>query len=126
MGEHGLWGHSQPDLRVSQIPVLLLTNRPQSDFAKRFRALSPPTWYELSALVARVLGHEVSTPGAEANRFYLNTTMPFGRSGYFEVETLGPAKFKARRYSSNGQLQNESVVDLPALGAANGAGMASQ
>lgn len=121
MGEGGMWGHSHGDLRVSQIPVLLLTNRPDSDFAKRFRAMTPPTWYQLSRLVALGLGHDVSTPGTSDTRFYLNTTMPFGRSGYFEVEVKAPDQFHVKRYSREGQLQTQSDVTFEEMGLANAA-----
>lgn len=119
MGEHGMWGHSQQDLRVAQVPMLLLTNRPGSDFARRFRTMSPPDWHALSSLVARALGQGITTPGARDGRFYLNTTMPFGRSGYFEVEAVGPAKFMVRRYSREGQKQAQGEVVLPEMGTAN-------
>ncbi|MGQ0671473.1 MAG: sulfatase-like hydrolase/transferase [Hyphomicrobium sp.] len=122
MGEAGMWGHSMPDLQVAQVPMLLLTNRPQSAIATRFRKMSPPSWYALSQIVAEALGHTVETPGARPDRFYLNTTMPFGRSGYFEVEPLSASSFRVRRYSREGQRQGaDTTIELLVLGAANAA-----
>ena len=121
MGEGGLWGHSIADLAVAQVPVLLLTNRPQSDVAKRMRALSPPTAYTVSQIVARALGYDISTPGAETNRFYLNNTLPFGRAGYLEAEETGPAQYqyKVRRFGRDGRLQEESERNFPEMEKAN-------
>jgi glucan phosphoethanolaminetransferase (alkaline phosphatase superfamily) len=119
MGEDGLWGHSIGDLRVAMVPVLLLTNRPQSDLARRLAALSAPTSYSAAQLVARTLGHEVSTPGAAEDRFFLNNTMPFGRAGYFEVERRGGADFKVRRYSREGKLLETAEHHIAEIETAN-------
>lgn len=119
MGEYGMWGHSQPDLRVAQVPVLLLTNRPQSEIARRFSAFEVPHWYLISQLIARSLGYEVITPGTSDRRFYLNTTMPFGRSGYFEVDVLKGGRFALRHYTREGQLQRKLTIELPNLAKSN-------
>jgi glucan phosphoethanolaminetransferase (alkaline phosphatase superfamily) len=125
MGEHGLWGHSQPDMRVAQVPMLLMTNRPKSVIARRFAGLAVPNWYELSRLVAAAMGHDVGTPNAREGRFYLNTTMPFGRSGYMEVDHIAAARFKVRHFTREGHKRSETEVALPELAAANAAAAAS-
>lgn len=121
MGEHGLWGHSQPDLRVAQVPMLLMTNRPASNLARRFAALAAPNWYDLAQLVAAGLGHDVKTPNARDGRFYLNTTMPFGRSGYMEVDRIAASRFKVRHFTREGQKRSETELALPEMAAANAA-----
>jgi len=115
MGEEGLWGHSMANLKVALAPVFLFTNRPLSDVAERFRSLNPPTVYSVSQLVARAFGLEVETPGTRADRFYLNNTMPFGRSGYFEVDVLAPDRFLSKRYTKEGKLLENKTVELPLL-----------
>lgn len=119
MGEDGLWGHSMANLKVALVPVLLLTNRPDSDIAARFRAMNPPTGYDVARLVARALGSDIETPGNAQNRFFFNTTMPFGRSGYFDVDILSPDRFRMKRFSKEGKLLETSTVDLPNVKAAN-------
>ena len=120
MGEDGLWGHSMANLKVAMAPFFLYTNRPQSEVAKRFRTLNPPTVYSVAQIVARALGSDVETPGVDPNRFYLNNTLPFGRSGYFEVDILSPEHFLSKRFTNEGKLLEKSNVELPWLGKANG------
>lgn len=107
MGESGLWGHSMADLKAATVPYLLLTNRPDGDIAKRFRALEVPTTYRLAQIVARALGHDVSTPGIADDTFFLNTTMPFAQAGYMRVDRIDAAMFRVRTYASNGQLRTD-------------------
>ncbi len=107
MGDAGLWGHSMADLKAATVPYILLTNRPDSDVAKQFRALSPPTTYRMAQLVARALGHNVSTPGIDGNTFFLNTTMPFAQAGYMRVDRIDANAFRVRTYASNGQMRTD-------------------
>lgn len=115
MGEAGLWGHGFPDVRASMVPMLLLTNRPQSDIARQFAGLSPPTTYGMARTVARALGFEVSTPGETADQFFLNSTMPFGLAGYMEVDRLNQNRFRVTTYARNGQRMKTNELDLPEL-----------
>jgi glucan phosphoethanolaminetransferase (alkaline phosphatase superfamily) len=52
MAENGRWGHGFTDLRVAMVPMMLLTNRPESDVATLFKSWSPPTTYHLAQTVA--------------------------------------------------------------------------
>ncbi len=115
MGELGLWGHGFPDLHVSVVPMMLLTNRPQSPVAEMFRKAEPPTTYRMAQMVARAMGLEVSTPGVSPARFYLNSTMPFGLAGFTEVERLGNAKYKVTFFARNGRPMKTKVEDMTEL-----------
>ena len=88
MAENGSWGHGFTDLRVAMVPMMLLTNRPQSEVATLFKSWSPPTTYHLAQTVAQAFGVRLETPGIAANRFFLNNTMPFALAGFMEVEQL--------------------------------------
>ena len=101
------------DLKAATVPYMLLTNRPDSEVAKQFHALSPPTTYRLAQIVARALGHAVSTPGIGDDTFFLNTTMPFAQAGYMRVDRLEANAFRVRTYASNGQLRSDVRHDGP-------------
>jgi glucan phosphoethanolaminetransferase (alkaline phosphatase superfamily) len=120
MGEGGLWGHSMADLKAATVPYILLTNRPDSEAARQFSEMSPPTTYRLAQTVARTLGYAVSTPGITGDTFFLNTTMPFAQAGYMRVDRLQSNEFRVRTYASNGQLRSDvkHLGPLPA-GATN-------
>ena len=61
MAEDGRWGHGFTDLRVAMVPMMLLTNRPQSKLATLFKSLSPPTSYRLAQTVALGFGVRLDT-----------------------------------------------------------------
>jgi hypothetical protein len=97
-----------------------LTNRPQSEVARQFRAMSPPTTYRLAQTVARALGRNVETPDIPHDKFFMNTTMPFGTAGYMEVDQLAPGKYHVITYSRDGKRireveHAEPLVDRDAL-----------
>jgi glucan phosphoethanolaminetransferase (alkaline phosphatase superfamily) len=119
MGEAGLWGHSMADLKAATVPYFLLTNRPESEVARRFRTMSPPTTYRLAQAVAWALGHDVSTPGISDDTFFLNTTMPFAQAGYMRVDRIAPGAFRVRTYASNGQLRTDVRHEGPLPAAAS-------
>jgi glucan phosphoethanolaminetransferase (alkaline phosphatase superfamily) len=119
MAENGRWGHGFTDLRVAMVPMMLLTNRPQSDVATLFKSWSPPTTYHLAQTVAQALGVRLETPDIIANRFFLNSTMPFALAGFIEVEQAKPGVYHVKNFSRNGQLVSQTVTELPEVAAAN-------
>jgi glucan phosphoethanolaminetransferase (alkaline phosphatase superfamily) len=120
MAENGRWGHGFADLRVAMVPMMLLTNRPQSDVANFFRSKSAPTAYQLSQTVAQGLGVRLDTPNVSTTRFFLNGTMPFALAGFLEAEQIEPGVYRVRNFARNGQLQTDQTVTLPELTGANG------
>jgi hypothetical protein len=119
MAENGRWGHGFNDLRVAMVPMMLLTNRPQSNVAKLFRSWSPPTTYRLAQTVALALGVRLETTNISARRFYLNSTMPFALAGFMEVDELKPGSYRVHIFARNGQLLSQEVTSLPEIAAAN-------
>lgn len=115
MGEGGLWGHGMADVRSAMVPMLLLTNRPDSPPAELFKSFSPPTTYRTAQAVARALGVEVTTPAISENRFYLNSTMPFALAGFMEVERVSDNDFRVTTFARNGKLMNSKTMALPEL-----------
>ena len=119
MAENGSWGHGFSDLRVAMVPMMLLTNRPQSDVATVFKSLSPPTSYRLAQTVALAFGVRLETPDVSESRFFLNSTMPFALAGFMEVQQTRPGVYAVKRFARNGQLLGEEVSKLPEIAAAN-------
>ena len=119
MAENGSWGHGFSDLRVAMVPMMLLTNRPESNVATLFKSLSPPTSYRLAQTVALALGVRLETPDVSASRFFLNSTMPFALAGFMEVQQTRPGIYAVKRFARNGQLLSEEVSKLPEIAAAN-------
>jgi glucan phosphoethanolaminetransferase (alkaline phosphatase superfamily) len=119
MAEDGRWGHGFTDLRVAMVPMMLLTNRPQSQVATLFKSLSPPTSYRLAQAVALALGVRLETTGISPNRFYLSGTMPFGLAGFMEVDQLKPGSYRVQAYAPTGELLSRNTASLPEAAAAN-------
>jgi glucan phosphoethanolaminetransferase (alkaline phosphatase superfamily) len=119
MAENGRWGHGFTDLRVAMVPMMLLTNRPDSEVAALFKSWSPPTTYHLAQTVALAFGVRLETPDISTHRFFLNSTMPFALAGFMEVEQLEPGIYRVKRYARNGQLTGQEVTNLPEVAAAN-------
>lgn len=119
MAENGRWGHGFSDLRVAMVPMMLLTNRPQSNVATLFRSWSPPTTYHLAQTVALGLGVRLETTNISPRRFYLNCTMPFALAGFMEVDQLKPGSYRVQTYARNGQVLSKEVTSLPEIAAAN-------
>ena len=115
MGEGGLWGHGMADVRSAMVPMMLLTNRPNSPAAEMFKSLSPPTTYRTAQAVARAMGIEVRTPGISAKRFYLNSTMPFALAGFMEVDRLTDTDFRISTFARNGKIMTKKEMALPEL-----------
>jgi glucan phosphoethanolaminetransferase (alkaline phosphatase superfamily) len=87
MGAKGLWGHSKLDLNAALVPMMLVTNRPDSEIARRFAALQTPSAFDFMREVAFALGREIGLdkpPGD--NMFYTNGAVAYGRRGYMKVE----------------------------------------
>lgn len=119
MAENGSWGHGFADLRVAMVPMMLLTNRPQSEVATLYKSWSPPTTYHLAQTVAQAFGVRLETPGTAANRFFLNKTMPFALAGFMEVEQLRPGEYRVKNFARNGQMLSEEITNLPEFEKAN-------
>lgn len=119
MAEDGRWGHGFTDLRVAMVPMMLLTNRPQSKVATLFKSLSPPTSYRLAQTVALGFGVRLDTADISPDRFYLSGTMPFGLAGFMEVDQVKSGSYRVQAYARNGQLLSKDVVSLPEAAAAN-------
>ena len=101
--------------------MMLLTNRPQSDVAALFKSWSPTTTYHLAQTVALGLGVRLETPDVVANRFFLNSTMPFALAGFIEVEQEKPGVYHVKNFSRNGQLVSQEITNLPEAATANAA-----
>jgi len=121
MAENGRWGHGFTDLRVAMVPMMLLTNRPESDVATLFKSWSPPTTYHLAQTVAQAFGVRLETPDVPADRFFLNSTMPFALAGFMEVEQIKPGVYRVKSFARNGQLLSQEITNLPEAAAANAA-----
>ena len=119
MAEDGRWGHGFTDLRVAMVPMMLLTNRPQSKLAMLFKSLSPPTSYRLAQTVALGFGVRLDTADIPPHRFYLSGTMPFGLAGFMEVDQLKSGSYRVQAYARNGQLLSSNMASLPEAAAAN-------
>jgi hypothetical protein len=113
--ENGRWGHGFDDLRVALVPMMLLTNRPQSDVVTMFKSWSPPTTYRWEQTVALAFGVRLETPDIANNRFFLNSTMPFALAEFMEAEQLEPGVYRVRRYARNGQVS----TNLPEVAGGN-------
>ena len=119
MGEDGHWGHGFTDLRVAMVPMMLLTNRPQSNVATSFKSWSPPTAYRLAQTVALALGVQLDTSGVPGDRFFINNTMPFALAGFTEVEQVKPGVYRVKNFALNGQVLSRNVTNLPGIALAN-------
>ncbi|MGE3528409.1 MAG: sulfatase-like hydrolase/transferase [Methyloceanibacter sp.] len=119
MGEDGHWGHGFTDLRVAMVPMMLLTNRPDSDVAALFKSWSPPDAYRIGQTVALAFGVHLDTPNIGADRFFINNTMPFALAGFSEVVQEKPGVYRVKNFARNGQLLNQNVTKLPIVAASN-------
>jgi glucan phosphoethanolaminetransferase (alkaline phosphatase superfamily) len=115
MAEDGRWGHGFSDLRVAMVPMMLLTNRPQSKLAVLFKSLSPPTSYRLAQTVALGFGVRLNTADILPHRFFLSGTMPFGLAGFMEVDQVKSGVFAIKRFALNGQLLGYEVSNFPEI-----------
>ena len=120
MGEDGHWGHGFTDLRVAMVPMMLLTNRPDSDVAALFKSWSPPNAYRMGQTVALAFGVRLDTPGVASDRFFINNTMPFALAGFSEVVEEKPGTYRVKNFARNGQLLNQNITALPLVAASNG------
>jgi glucan phosphoethanolaminetransferase (alkaline phosphatase superfamily) len=102
MGEDGLWGHMHPVLRNALVPVMLLTNRPDSEVARQFAAMPVPSFYNMSRMVALALGTAISTPDFPDDVAYINHSLPFARGGYLQAKRESGWRFAVRSFAPNG------------------------
>ncbi len=85
MGEFGLWGHASLDLQGALVPMILATNRPNGEIAKKFAQLGTPSSFEFMQVVAKALGQDIKLE-RPSKAFYVNGIVAFGRRGYLEVK----------------------------------------
>ena len=115
MGEHGLWGHASLDLEAALVPMILATNRPNSEIAKKFAALSTPTSFEFMQQVAKAMGQDIGLD-RQGKRFYVNGIVAFGRRGYLEVEkTDATNKYRTSIIMPNNQRSKPKIETMSAL-----------
>jgi len=101
MGEGGYWGHLIRHLPTAVVPVILMTNRPDSAIAAEFQRMDRPTQFQLMQLVAEAMGSGVNVKQYDPSIFYVNGTMPFGRAKYMEVEKLPGDRYRVSHFSSD-------------------------
>lgn len=94
MGTNGKWGHSHLHVQTALVPMILATNRPNSDVAKAFAELKMPSAFEFMRLVARALGRKTSLD-RPSNKIFINGVIAYGRRGYLEIEkTADVSRYK--------------------------------
>lgn len=101
MGEGGYWGHLIRHLPTSVVPVMLMTNRPDSAIANSFRQLDRPIQFQLMQLTAQAMGTTVAVKQYDPSIFYVNGTMPFGQAKYMKVERLPGDEYQVSHFSSD-------------------------
>ena len=83
MGEGGVYSHSFLYPQVADIPVIVQSN--DKEFMKKFKSIFKPTHYEISMMIANLLGFEIKNPNEKENVFYINGLDYDGRGGYIEL-----------------------------------------
>ncbi|WP_448953734.1 sulfatase-like hydrolase/transferase [Labrys neptuniae] len=117
MGEDGLWGHLIRKLPVSVVPVMLMTNRPDSAIAAAFQKFDRPTQFQLLQLTAQAMGTTFTVKQYDPSVFYVNGTMPFGQAKYMKVERLPGDEYRISHYSRDASpaepTENVSLKGVP-------------
>jgi glucan phosphoethanolaminetransferase (alkaline phosphatase superfamily) len=85
MGANGKWGHSHLHIQTALVPMVLATNRPDSDVAKAFARLEMPSAFQFMRLVVQALGRKTSLD-RPSNKIFINGVIAYGRRGYLEIE----------------------------------------
>ena len=74
----------------------------------------------MAQTVALALGVRLETPDVAANRFFLNSTMPFALAGFMEVATDAARRLSPSSASrGTDSCSSEEVSKLPEIAAAN-------
>jgi len=112
-GEFGKWGHLNNHPSNAYVPMMLFTNRPDSAIAQAFRKVAVMTHFEMSRLVARALGFDVTDPNVRPDTFFVSSSGGFGRDGYLEVRALPqPDNYEVIQRSGRDEILRTSHVDL--------------
>lgn len=85
LGEEGLYGHGTGMLypQTAQVPVIAESN--DATFMSKIKEIYLPTHYELTKLLAYVIGYEIQNPNEIENVFYINGVDYNGSCGYIRV-----------------------------------------
>ncbi len=104
MGQYGLWGHLTLKMEGAVVPMLLFTNRPDSEIAQKFQSMIPMTHFKMVQLINRTLGFDIQDPNTGPETFYVNGTLSFGKGDYLEGRILTPPnKFQVIRKNRHGE-----------------------
>ncbi len=102
LGEDGIWGHTVVNINVAKIPFFAtLINSNDTDFIKKFKNLFQPTHYEISKMVAKLLGYEIVNPNEKDGIFYVNGNIISGDAGWFELDKSNGKEVKIERKYPN-------------------------
>jgi glucan phosphoethanolaminetransferase (alkaline phosphatase superfamily) len=111
-GEHGLKGHLPPILETALVPMMLYTNRPDSEVAVQFKAEKWVSAFEMVRLVARSLGTGLRVSDYRPGTLYISKLLPFGRAGYLRAVERADGGFAVASYGPDGKLIGEEIVRL--------------
>lgn len=84
LGEHGFIGHGGAVLRpgIAQVPFVVQSN--DSSFLSKVKDIYMPTHYEMTKIIANLLGFEVINPNEQEGVFYINGSDFNGTCGYIK------------------------------------------
>lgn len=80
-----LLGHGQLLPEVARVPVLLYQQHGDPAIAGALRQIDWPTHYEMTELVARLLGFEIRDPNGRPGTYFINGTGYHGSAGLIRV-----------------------------------------
>jgi membrane-anchored protein YejM (alkaline phosphatase superfamily) len=83
------FGHGMLLPEVAHVPVMLYAQEGDAAVVQALRELPHPTHFDLTALLARLLGFEIHDPNARDGVYYVNGTGYYGRDGYMVVRKGG-------------------------------------
>ncbi len=112
VGEYGRYGHMAPILETALVPMMLYTNRPDSDVAARFKAEQWISAFELVRLVARSMGTELRVSDYRPGVIFINKTLPYGGAGYLRATENADGSFAVASYGPAGELISDQPVRL--------------
>jgi hypothetical protein len=118
LGYDGLWGHNVSGVaRCAVVPWILLTNRPDGEIARRFRALPVPGAFDAGRLVLAALGIDTAVEGIAPGDMFVNNALPFGDAGYMAIRPAGDgARSVAVEVVTRGrQVEQRYLFDLDRL-----------
>jgi glucan phosphoethanolaminetransferase (alkaline phosphatase superfamily) len=112
MGLYGYWGHMAPILETALVPMMLYTNRPDSDVAARFKAEQWISAFELVRLVVRGMGTELRVSDYRPGVIFINKGLPYGGGGYLRATENADGSFAVASYGPAGELISDQSVRL--------------